>query len=134
MIDLFDLAPKDRLIAQLLVSHGVLRQDQLSKAMAQSRESFFFSLAEILIGSGTITLGELERILHDYARKMRLGELALAQGIITSEQLDMALAIQEASGEHRIGEIFLELHLATPQQISELLDFQARCRVEALSA
>ena len=130
MLDLFDLQPKDRLIAQLLLSQGILKQEQLRDAMNTTAESFFFSLAEILIGQGTVTLGKLEAILHDYCRKLRLGELALAQGLITQEQLDIALAMQD-NGSGKIGEIFVELHFATPGQIDQLLDFQRRCRVEA---
>lgn len=130
MLEFFDLAPKDRLIAQLLVSQGKLKQEQLNKAMEHTRESFFFSLAEILIGNNVITLTELEDILHDYCRKLRLGELALAQGLISEAQLEVALAMQDA-GAGKIGEIFVELHFATPTQIDQLLDFQRRCRVEA---
>jgi hypothetical protein len=130
MLEIFDLAPKDRLIAQLLVSQGILKQEQLRQAMARTKESFFFSLAEVLIGSGTVTLAKLESLLNDYCKKLRLGELALAHGLITEAQLEVALALQE-SNDGRIGEIFLELHMATPQQIDQLLEFQRRCRVEA---
>jgi hypothetical protein len=130
MLELFDLAPKDRLIAQLLMSQGLLRQDQLRQAMTHSAESFFFSLAEVLIGSGVVSLSKLESILSDYCRKLRLGELALAHGLITEEQLELALAVQ-GNQNGRIGEVFVELHLATPQQIEQLLEFQRRCRVEA---
>jgi hypothetical protein len=66
MLEIFDLAPKDRLIAQLLVSQGILKPEQLKQAMAKTKESFFFSLAEILIGSGSVTLNRLESLLNDY--------------------------------------------------------------------
>lgn len=130
MLEIFDLAPKDRLIAQLLVSQGIMKQEQLRQAMARTKESFFFSLAEVLIGSGTVTLAKLESLLNDYCKKLRLGELALAQGLITQEQLDMALAMQEGN-DGRIGEIFVDMEMATPQQIEQLVEFQRRCRVEA---
>ncbi|MDB5095652.1 MAG: hypothetical protein JWM80_73 [Cyanobacteria bacterium RYN_339] len=130
MLEIFDLAPKDRLIAQLLVSQGILKQEQLRQAMARTEESFFFSLAEVLIGSGTVSLAKVEALLTDYCRKLRLGELALAHGLITEEQLELALALQQ-SNDGRIGEIFVELHMATPLQIGQLLDYQRRCRVEA---
>lgn len=130
MLELFDLAPKDRLIAQLLVSQGLLKQEQLVRALQETKDSFFFSLAEILIGSGIVTLSRLESILHDYCKKLRLGELALAHGLITEEQLELALALQDAN-DGKIGEIFVELTFATPAQIETLLEFQRRCRVEA---
>lgn len=130
MLDLFDLAPKDRMIAQLLQSQGLITAAQLRLALARSTESLFFSLAEVLIGDGMVTLERLEAILHDYFKKLRLGELALARGLITDQQLELALSVQEAN-QSRIGEIFVELNIATPEQISMLVDFQNRCRVEA---
>lgn len=130
MLEMFDLGPKDRLIAQLLVSQGFIVQDQLRAAMDRSRDSFFFSLAEVLIGQGSVTLAGLESVLHDYCRKLRLGELALAQGLISETQLEMALAMQEGR-QARIGEIFVELHFATPEQIEMLIDYQERCRIRS---
>ncbi len=130
MLDIFDLEPKDRMIAQLLQSQGLITNDQLRKALDRKRDSLFFSLAEVLIGGGIVSIERLEMILHDYCKKLRLGELALARGLISEEQLELALAMQE-SRQMRIGEIFVELHLATPEQIAMLVDFQNRCRVEA---
>lgn len=130
MLELFDVEPKDRLIAQLLQSQGLLSSAQLQRALLRARESFFFSLAEILIGDGAITLDRLEVVLHDYCKKLRLGELALARGLISEENLELALAMQQAK-DARIGEIFVELHLASPEQIALLVEYQTRCRLEA---
>jgi hypothetical protein len=130
MLELFDLGPKDRLIAQLLMSQGLLSSEELRRAMSVSQKSFFFSLAEVLIGKGLVTLERLENLLHDYCSKLRLGELALAQGLISEAQLDLALSMQTVR-DVRIGEIFRELHLLTEEQIDTLLEYQQRCRVEA---
>lgn len=130
MLDIFDLEPKDRMIAQLLQSQGLITNEQLVQALGRKKDSLFFSLAEVLIGDGLVSIERLEIILHDYCKKLRLGELALARGLISEEQLELALAMQE-SRQMRIGEIFVELHLATPEQIAMLIDFQNRCRVEA---
>lgn len=130
LLSLFDLEPKDRLIAQLLLSQGLLSQERLLTAMKASRDSFFFSLGEVLIGRGDVTLTSLDQVMYDYCKKLRLGELALIKGLISEDQLERALALQE-QGDARIGEIFVELHLASRDQIDTLLDFQRRCRVEA---
>lgn len=134
MLDLFDLDPKDRLISQLLLSRGFLTAAKLQEALSRSKSSVFFSLAEVVIGEGMITLGALEELLVDYCKKLRLGELALAKGLITEEQLQIALAMQEASGSTRIGEVFVELHFATPTQIEMLLGIQQHCRETAAIA
>lgn len=132
MLDLFDLEPKDRMIAQLLQSQGLISAAQLRKAVSRQQSSLFFSLAEVLIGDGIVTLERLEAVLADYCQKLRLGELAIARGLISPEQLELALAMQEAR-QLRIGEIFVELHLATPEQIAMLLDFQNRCRLATVA-
>lgn len=134
MLELFELDPKDRLIYQLLLSNGIMSTTQMREAVSRSRDSVFFSLAEVVIGQGLITLEALEHLLVDYCQKLRLGELALAKGLITEEQLQIALVMQESSGATRIGEIFVELHFATPQQIASLLEIQAHCRTTAAIA
>ncbi|MNS89233.1 bacteriophage N4 adsorption protein B [compost metagenome] len=134
MLDLFDLDPKDRLISQLMLSQGILSAAKLQDALRRSKDSVFFSLAEVVIGQGLITLETLEELLVDYCKKLRLGELALAKGLITEEQLQIALAMQEASGSNRIGEVFIELHFATPTQIEMLLGIQQHCRETAAIA
>lgn len=129
MLEIFDLAPKDRLIMQLLLSQGIVSGEVVKQAMARCSDSPFFSLVEVLIGSGCVTLEGLELLLRDYCAKLRLGELAIAQGLITEDQLKIAMEVQNARNT-RIGEIFVELHLATQEQIDMLLEFQTRCRKE----
>lgn len=130
MLELFDIGPKDRLIAHLLLSTGVITSAELRRVLSQTQQSLFFSLGEYLLGQGHITLEQLEALLTDYCRKSRLGELALAGGLIDENQLEMALSVQQ-NEQRRIGEIFIELHLATEEQIEMLLEFQRRCRVES---
>lgn len=134
MLDLFDLDPKDRLISQLMLSQGIITTPQLQEALSQSKQSVFFSLAEVVIGTGLISLQSLENLLVDYCQKLRLGELALAKGLITEAQLQIALAMQADEGRTRIGEIFVELHFATPAQIEALLQIQQHCRETAAIA
>ena len=129
MLDLFDLEPKDRLVAQLLLSQGMLNQQDFQAALRKASESFFFSFAEILVGLGLVSLNQLEAVLHDYCSKLRLGELAVARGLVTPEERDMVVSAHEQR-DGRIGELFVELHLATPRQIEMLLDYQRRCRTE----
>ncbi|MEB3197281.1 MAG: hypothetical protein VKP62_08765 [Candidatus Sericytochromatia bacterium] len=131
MLELFDLEPKDRLVAQLLRSQGLISAEQLKCALERARASLFFSLSEVLVGEGVVTLDRLEAVLADYCRKLRLGELAVAKGVISEEHLEIALSFQEGK-ESRIGEIFVEMHYATPEQIAMLVDFQSRCRTSAV--
>lgn len=52
--------------------------------------------------------------------QMRLGELLLREGLITKEDLDAALQMQEESGQ-MLGEILLDLGVITEHAIAEAL-------------
>ena len=51
-----------------------------------------------------------------------LGQLLLAKGVIQQEQLDRALEEQKRSGHQKLlGELLVELHFCTEDQITESL-------------
>jgi type IV pilus assembly protein PilB len=55
-------------------------------------------------------------------RPVRVGDLLVSRGVLTAEQLAQALAAQAADGHRRLlGEVLLELKLATEEQILEAL-------------
>ncbi len=58
-------------------------------------------------------------------QKRRLGDLLLAEGLITEEQLAQALAEQKATNE-KIGSIFVRLNLITEEQLIGFLSRQYR--------
>lgn len=127
MLDLFDLSPRERLIAQLALARALITTDQLQRVMSLVTDRCFFSLGEILIGEGLVSLAQLDELLQDYCSKLRLGELAMARGVIDEHQLEVALALQTERA-NPIGELFVELHFASPQQIQMLIDYQNRLR------
>jgi general secretion pathway protein E len=57
------------------------------------------------------------------ARKERLGELLLATGRITPEQLEMALELQKEQGG-RLGAVLIEQGFATPEDVATALSLQ----------
>ena len=54
---------------------------------------------------------------------MPLGQLVLQRGLLTEEQLEIALAEHMSSGR-RLGEVLIERGWVTPEQLAELLDRQ----------
>ncbi|CAN5698467.1 hypothetical protein BH23GEM6_BH23GEM6_18520 [soil metagenome] len=56
--------------------------------------------------------------------RLRLGEILIAQGLITQEQLGDALATQVREGR-RVGEILVEQGLATEEQVEQALAMQS---------
>jgi type IV pilus assembly protein PilB len=56
-------------------------------------------------------------------RKMRLGDILAAQGIVTDKQLEAALAIQQKT-KQRLGDILIETGITTESQITNALHSQ----------
>ncbi len=57
------------------------------------------------------------------ATRTRIGQILLAQGVVTSEQLAQAIAAQGESGR-RLGEVLVDLHIVTQRQVAAALAHQ----------
>lgn len=63
--------------------------------------------------------------LQQAAKKLRLGDALIQEGLINQEQLQQALALQKKSGK-RLGNILVEMHLVTEQDIVQILSKQLK--------
>ncbi len=63
--------------------------------------------------------------LQHAAKKLRLGDALISEGLINEEQLQQALALQKKSGK-RLGTILVEMHLVTEQDIVQILSKQLK--------
>ena len=59
------------------------------------------------------------------AKKLRLGDALIQEGLINEEQLQQALALQKKSGK-RLGTVLVEMHLVTEQDIVQILSKQLK--------
>jgi type IV pilus assembly protein PilB len=59
------------------------------------------------------------------AKKLRLGDALIQEGLINEEQLQQALALQKKSGK-RLGAVLVEMHLVTEQDIVQILSKQLK--------
>jgi CheY-like chemotaxis protein len=66
-------------------------------------------------------------VMSEHVTCALLGQLLLAYGAITSEQLDLALVRQEGSGEP-LGEILIQMGATEPEHVERALRAQARLR------
>lgn len=58
----------------------------------------------------------------DPARPLRVGDLLLAKGLVTAEQIDTALDYQKSRGHKKLlGEVLVELEFVTNEQVMEVL-------------
>ncbi|NLG32403.1 MAG: type II secretion system protein GspE, partial [Syntrophomonadaceae bacterium] len=56
-------------------------------------------------------------------KRKRIGEMLVEVGLITREQLDEAVLLQQSGKNQRLGEILVEKGFITDQQLLETLEF-----------
>ena len=112
-------------LGQLLLRQGVLDEDQLAHAMAEHKRTGLM-LSKILSRLGMVSNETLTNILGSQMQsstKMRIGDMLLAQGYITQEQLDKALETQKTSGK-RLGRTLVDLGYMPEERLVEILSRQ----------
>lgn len=115
-------AGERQLLGALLVQSGHITNNELDRAIAEQRRSGD-KLGEVFKRLGMLTERQLIALLDfQHSQEVishspfRLGELLVATGHITREQLESALRQQTVS-HHKLGEILVESGYATPKRI-----------------
>lgn len=57
---------------------------------------------------------------------MMIGDMLVAEGVITAEQLSQALAKQKSSPDKKLGEVLLEMDLIDIEQFMKILERQMK--------
>lgn len=125
-----------RHIGQILLDGRFMSPKDLGMALEEQKHTREL-LGEVLVRMGVLDehavkvplrlqghLGCLEDAVKTAAgERQLLGALLVESGHITAEQLDHAIAEQNASGD-KLGEVFIRLGMLTDLQLKALLDFQ----------
>lgn len=140
--DLLELAAGERQrIGELLCAAERISAVQLEAALAEQRRSGGM-LGDVMVGMGLLAQHELDVVLEFQNRqaslatstgKLRLGNLLVATGQITNQQLCAALKRQKTHGE-RLGDALVACGYATPKQVEHGLSLQQRLVANALIA
>ena len=92
-------------IGELLIHEKLISQEQLDHALKiQKEDGKYKPLGEICIELKYITRTFLNRVITEYQKSIRLGDLFLKMGFMTKPQLVKVLAIQKQQGG-KIGDI-----------------------------
>lgn len=96
-------------IGRALVDEGVIDEAQLNRALRVQRLlEEPRQLGDVLIELGYANRSVINEAIAKHGASMRLGEMLVEQGIVTSETLDTALATQQERNI-RLGEALIEL-------------------------
>ena len=110
-------------LGQVLLNMGFISQDQLEAALAIQRQKPFLRVGEILYGLQFITFAQIEQVLEEQYRDMRLGQLLVRRGLLQHDQLDEAIREHEATGL-LLGHLVIRLGFCTIEQVTKVLEEQ----------
>ena len=109
-------------LGELLLRQHVLDEDRLAHAISEHKRTGL-PLAKVLVRLQMVSEDTLTSILGvqmQSATKMRIGEMLLAQGYITQDQLNKALETQKTTGK-RLGRTLVELGFMPEERLVEIL-------------
>jgi hypothetical protein len=98
---------------------------ELFKTLAEQRATGLLSVNSPM-GEKTIALaqGEVAVCADNFSERTRLGDLLLARGKVSEEQLAQALKAQKQDPRAKLGDVLIKQGAVTPELISEALRFQ----------
>ncbi len=137
------------LFGEILVENGLITEGELRSALDLQRGRAGARLGDILIEQGFIDNEGVFDALRSQVRRRKhsdeeepfpkkapmpkseffkpslFGEILLEFGLVTEEQLKMALDIQKQTTGKQLGDILVEMGVVTPQQILQAVEEQA---------
>lgn len=114
----------DEQMEELLISEGVLTEDQLLKARKIHQQlQGQRSLRDVLLEMNWISDDRLEEAVRSQRSRARTGEILVARNLITEQDVAAALDLQQKSAPRakRIGEILIEMGLIEERHVIEAL-------------
>jgi len=128
-------------IGNLLIGAKRITHEQLDMALSEQKKTGE-KIGEILVRLGMVEASEIEAILafqqnqshgKDSSSPLRLGEILVAAGFITREQLEHSLLRQRSTGK-KLGEVLVDEGYVQPHQITHGLRIQQKLLTAALVA
>ena len=113
-------------LGELLVDKALITPELLDYALQVQRQGEFRQrVGEILVQLGAVPASEILKALSDQLAgnrfSFRLGDLLVAKGLATPDQISMALDVQAVDGG-RLGEILVARGVLTETKLLEVLE------------
>jgi hypothetical protein len=110
-----------------LLKKGVVTQGEIAEAEQVRDEAPFLRLGEILMGLGHLKLLDYMALLREHLGSLRLGDYLVMRRIVTRDQLNEGLALQQDSGK-MLGYCLIQLGHCTMPVMQQVLAEQRRLR------
>ncbi|MCP3951659.1 MAG: Flp pilus assembly complex ATPase component [Desulfobacterales bacterium] len=113
-------------IAALLIEKGLLETEQLAyAARIQSKLSSPKPILDVIKELKLVTDEQIRSIIRSNLSAIKIGDLLIELGLITSDELQVALALQkEETPRKKLGEVLVDHNFLEEQKLIEVLSLQ----------
>jgi type II secretory ATPase GspE/PulE/Tfp pilus assembly ATPase PilB-like protein len=110
-------------IGELLVEHNLVSEMQVAEALSQKLVDPEKTLGQLLCQMGFLKKNDLERILDQYKKRQKMGEILVKRNIINEDKLIYALKISQET-KTLLGQTLLKLHFVEEEHLAQCLASQ----------
>lgn len=121
-------------IGEILQAKGVISPDSIQKALEEQKNLKKRLVGEIIADNVNLPQDDIENTLAEAKKsgkiplRVRVGEILIAAGLVTQEQVDTALQDQDGDRKKKIGELLVEHGFITEDQL--LVALAAKFRLQ----
>jgi type II secretory ATPase GspE/PulE/Tfp pilus assembly ATPase PilB-like protein len=111
-------------LGDILIDEGLATHEAIQKALRlQSASRIYRPLGHILIAQNVLTRRQLLSVLERHQRHSKLGDILVKTKVISSEQLETALA-EQRRWRQSLGDVVVRLKYVTEEQVRKALCLQ----------
>jgi type IV pilus assembly protein PilB len=114
-------------LGETMVLEGMVRPKDMKRALGKQKAYRETRLGEVIVSVGMTSPEEVERALNvQRVVGQKLGRILVQADILTERDLEKALAVQQDHRKKRLGEILVEMRLATSESVALALALKYR--------
>jgi type II secretory ATPase GspE/PulE/Tfp pilus assembly ATPase PilB-like protein len=126
-------------VGEILQAKGLVSSDSIQKVLQEQTNLKKRLVGEIIADNANMPQDDIESTLAGAKRsgklplRVRVGEILIAEGLVTQEQVKTALQDQEGNKKKKIGELLIEHGFVTEDQLLVALAAKFRLKVVDLT-
>jgi len=113
----------DRKLGELLIQTKFISSSQLAQALEKQRFTPGQPIGQILCQMGSLKSRDLESVLERYSKRPRVGQILVAQNLLSEERLKSALQISSGA-KQPLGRTLIRQQLLNEEQLARAIAFQ----------
>ena len=110
-------------LGELLIHDKFITDNQLEQAMQKQKYNPGQPIGQILCQLGSLKSSDLENVLDRYGKRPRLGQILVAQNLISEERLKNALKVSDGE-KQPLGKTLIRQRLLNEEQLARAIAFQ----------